>query len=109
MIGKHKQAVSLFQSWWWCDIPPALCGWRYRHTAWYTAALGGGSWTRFPSFLLPSLRYGTALGSWHVYFGLLMSNIAVFHHALDKCLTLLHVSGLQSYSMKLFFSTTHIV
>jgi len=85
MIGKHKQAVSLFQSWWWCDIPAALCGWRYRHTAWYTAALGGGSWTWFPSFLLPSLRYGTALGSWHVYFGLLMSNIAVFHNALDKC------------------------
>jgi hypothetical protein len=78
MFGKHKQAVSLFQSWWWCDIPPALCGWRYWHTSWYTTALGGGSWTWFPSFLLPSLRYGTALGSWHMYFGLLMINIAVF-------------------------------
>lgn len=98
VIGKHKRVVSLFQSWWWCDIPSALCGWRYRHAAWYTAALGGGSWTRFPPFLIPSLRYGTALGSW-LYLRLLMSNIAVFHHALNKYL---HVWRLQCYSMQLF-------
>lgn len=98
VIGKHKRVVSLFQSWWWCDIPSALCGWRYRHTSWYTAALGGGSWTWFPPFLIPSLRYGTALGSW-LYLGLLMNSIAVFHHALCKYL---HVWRLQCYSMQLF-------
>jgi hypothetical protein len=85
VIGEHKRMVSLFQSWWWCHISSALCGWRYRHTSWYATALGGGSGTRLPSFHIPSLRYGTALGIW-LYLGLLMNNIAVFHHALDEYL-----------------------
>jgi hypothetical protein len=102
VIGKHKRAVSLFQSGWWCDIPSALCGWRHWHTARYTTALGGRSWAWFPPFLFPSLRYGLTLGIWHVYLGLLLNNIAAFHQALHRCLNLLHVSRLWCYGMQLF-------